>query len=219
MPHLDPVEQIEKRKGSPLTEMEASHLLRRIASARLWVDQYAGDEEKTQLQTELPARAQELSHSQRAFLHLLADELAGNGDGEPVPWEDDALQGKIFEVARMTPLEQALAFKALYRVLLDRESGPKAGNLLAFLDRDFVVTRCRELPVHKEAFWRESAVTFEALEQWMSQQRDKITATHWKAEMHGGTAAIELTIEMKDGKRQLKRVLLKGLPSMTLHFA
>lgn len=212
MPHLDPIEQIEKRKGSALTELERRHLARRIAAARQWVDHYAADEEKTQLQTTLPARSNELGHVQRAFLHQLADTLSGRTGEDPVPWEDDVLQAKIFEVARMTPIEQALAFKALYGVLLDRESGPKAGNLLAFLDRDFVVARCRELLVDKEAFWRESAISLGALEQWLTQHKDKVAATQWRPEMHNGTASIEFTIEMKDGKRQLKRVLLEGTP-------
>ena len=79
-------------------------------------------------------------------------------------WEDDILQAKIFEVARMTPLDQASAFKAIYRVLLDRESGPKAGNLLAFLSPEFVVSRFRELPFERVEFWRETAVAMSDLE-------------------------------------------------------
>ncbi|MES2570361.1 MAG: lysine--tRNA ligase, partial [Verrucomicrobiota bacterium] len=37
MPHLDVVEQMEKRKGSPLSAIERRHLDQRIASARFWV--------------------------------------------------------------------------------------------------------------------------------------------------------------------------------------
>src|SRR4029078_2911915 len=118
MPHLDVAEQIAKRKGAPLSERESRHLAQPIASAREWVERYAAEEEKTRLQTELPARANELTQTQRAFLHKLGDALAS------APWEDEALQAKIFEAARLTPLEQSAAFKAIYRVLLDRDSGP-----------------------------------------------------------------------------------------------
>jgi lysyl-tRNA synthetase class 1 len=55
------------------------------------------------------------------------------------------LQGKIFEIAKALPIECPVAFKAIYRVLLDRDSGPKAGNLLAFLKPEFVVNRFNEL--------------------------------------------------------------------------
>jgi lysyl-tRNA synthetase class 1 len=201
------VKEIEKRKGTPLTEVERRHLDERIASAREWVAKYATEHEKTHLQLTLPNRAQELSETQRAFLHRLADALP-----ETV-WEENALQSKIFETARLTPLEQALAFKAIYRVLLDRDSGPKAGNLLAFLDPGFVVPRFRELPVVKPAFWRESATTEEQLRCWLEEHHDKIANRSWSTLMEGSVAVFELMIEMKDGKKELKRLLVEGTPA------
>ena len=204
MPHLDPVREIEKRKGSPLTAIERRHLDARIASAKIWVENYAGEEEKTRLQETLPARAQELTQTQRAFLHGLADALPA------CAWGDDALQAKIFEVARMTPVEQPVAFKGIYRVLLDREAGPKAGNLLAFLERDFVVARFRELAFDKLAFWRESAVPMDALEKWIVKETDKIASRDAQLFIDGGVTANEFTFTMKDGKRLLKRVMVDG---------
>ena len=204
MPHLDPVKEIEKRKGAPLTAIERRHLDQRIASAKIWVENYASEEEKTRLQETLPARAQELTHTQRAFLQNLAHALPETA------WEDNALQSKVFEVARMTPIEQPVAFKAIYRVLLDREAGPKAGNLLAFLDRDFAIARFRELACDKLAFWRESAVTMEALEKWITKETDKIESRDSQLVIEGGVSANEFTFTMKDGKRMLKRTLVDG---------
>jgi lysyl-tRNA synthetase, class I len=204
MPHLDTVAQITKRKGSPLTEVERRQLDQRIASARLWVENYASEEEKTRLQETLPARAHELTAAQRAFLHLLAAGLRGT------VWEDDALQAKVFETARLTPIEQPVAFKAIYRVLLDREAGPKAGNLLAFLDREYVIARFQELPFAKLTYWRETAVSEADLEKWFTQNAEKIAGKTWTTEMEGDVAAFEILVEMKDGKRQLKRVLVQG---------
>jgi lysyl-tRNA synthetase class 1 len=206
MPHLDVLAQIEKRKGGPLTALERRHLDQRIAAAKVWVESYASEEEKTRLQETLPARAAELSQSQRAFLQGLANLLT------ETPWEDDALQTRIFEVGRLTPIEQPLAFKAIYRVLLDREAGPKAGNLLAFLDPAFVVARFQELPLDKLAFWRESAITVEAFEAWHTQQREKIAGISWDTQMEGSVASFEATVTMLDGKRQLKRILIEGQP-------
>ena len=204
LPHLDPVKEIEKRKGAPLTAIERRHLDQRIASAKIWVENYASEEEKTRLQETLPARAQELTHTQRAFLQNLAAALP------ETPWEDNALQAKVFEVARMTPIEQPAAFKAIYRVLLDREAGPKAGNLLAFLDCDFVVTRFRELTFDKLEFWRESGITMDALEAWMTKEADKIASHESQLGVEGGATANEMTFTMKDGKRLLKRVVVEG---------
>ena len=204
MPHLDTVTEIEKRAGRPLTAIERHHLDQRIASARLWVENYASEEEKTRLQDTLPARALELTAVQRAFLHDLAAALPDTA------WEDDALQAKIFEVARLTPIEQPVAFKAIYRVLLDREAGPKAGNLLAFLDRDFVIARCRELAFERVELWRQSATTPEDLEKWLAQQREKIASSTWTSAMEGSVAVFEIIYTLHDGKRQLKRLLVEG---------
>lgn len=204
MPHLDAVEEISRRAGRPLSEIERRHLDARIASAQVWVERYASEEEKTKLQDTLPARAEELTQTQRAFLQHLAAALPG------AAWEDDALQSKIFEVARTTPIEQPLAFKALYRVLLDREAGPKAGNLLAFLDRDFVTRRLTELPCDEAAFWRESAIPMPELEAWMEKEKAEIASQDSQLIVAGDLTANEFTFQMADGKRVLRRVLAEG---------
>ena len=204
MPHLDAVREIEKRAGRPLTEVERRHLDARIAAAKVWVERYAADEEKTRLQETLPSRAADLTQTQRAFLHALADALPAT------QWQDDALQAKVFEVARLTPIEQPAAFKAIYRVLLDREAGPKAGNLLAFLDPTFVIPRFRELPSDKLACWRETAIPMPELEQWMEKEREKIESHTSQLIVEGAVSVNEFTFVLKDGKRLLKRVLADG---------
>ena len=204
MPHLDPVKEISRRKGSPLTESERRHLDQRIASAKLWVENYASEEEKTRLQEILPARAQELTAAQRAFLHRLAAVLP------ETPWEDDALQARVFETARLTPIEQPVAFKAIYRVLLDREAGPKAGNLLAFLEPQYVIGRFQELPFDQIDYWRETAVSMPELEAWMEKEREKIASHTSQLVVEGAVSANEFTFELKDGKRLLKRVVVDG---------
>lgn len=204
MPHLDAVTEITKRKGAPLTDIERRHLDQRIFSAKTWVETYATEEEKTKLQETLPARAEELTAAQRAFLHRAADALP------ETQWDDDSLQTKIFEVARLTPIDQPVAFKAIYRVLLDREQGPKAGNLLAFLERDFVIKRFRELSYDKLEYWRQTATSEEDLAKWITQQGEKIAGSTWTTAVEGSVAAFDITYTLKDGKRQLKRVLLEG---------
>ena len=204
MPHLDPVKELEKRMGPPLSDADRRHLEARIQSAREWVENFAAEDEKTRIQDTLPTRAEELTQTQRAFLHALAEVLPDT------PWEDDALQTKIFDVARMTPVEQPLAFKSLYRVLLDKTAGPKAGNLLAFLDRDFVIRRCREVALSIPAFWQESATNPEQLAKWQSEQGEKIVAQSEEIHTEGAWVAKELTFTMADGKRLKKRLLSGG---------
>ena len=211
MPHLDTVAEVEKRVGRPLTPVERKHLDARIHAAQVWVERFAAEEEKTRLQAMLPKRAEELNQVQRAFLHALADALVVEVAGAPeTPWEDDALQAKIFEVARLTPIDQPVAFKAIYRVLLDREAGPKAGNLLAFLEKEFVVKRFRELPFDKHVFWRESAISMGEFETWIEKEKEKIASQSSAVTVDGPLVVNEFTFMLKDGKCLLKRVMAEG---------
>ena len=75
--------------------------------------------------------------TQRRFLGELAAAF------ETIAWEPDAIQGAIFDATRSTPIDAPDGFAALYVTFLGRPSGPKAGPLLSFLDRAFVVDRLR----------------------------------------------------------------------------
>ena len=202
MPHLDIVKELERRKGSPFTELERKHLELRIRAARYWVENYASEEEKTRLQETLPARAQELTQAQRAFLQTLAAKLP------ETPWEGDALQVCVFNAARLTPIDQPAAFKAIYRVLLDRENGPKAGNFLSFLDRKFVEQRFRELVVDKAAFWKETALDEAGLQQWLGKERANISSVIARCDAAQDSGVVELQASMSDGKTHCKRLLV-----------
>ncbi len=194
MPHLNAAAELEKRKGAPFTELDKRHLDLRIRAARYWLENYATEEEKTRLQETLPARAEELSAAQRGFLHIFAKLLAG------VEWKEAALQVCVFDAARLTPISQPEAFKAIYRVLLDRDSGPKAGNLLSFLDRDFVARRCAEPPLDERAFWEETAISREACDQWLA--REKPASITRRVEPGRG---VEILATMPDGKVHCRR--------------
>ncbi|MCE0522862.1 MAG: lysine--tRNA ligase [Methylacidiphilales bacterium] len=205
MPHLDAVKELEKRKSSPFTELERKHLDLRIRAAKYWLEHYATEEEKTRLQETLPARAAELSAAQRGFLHILAEQL------RDATWQDEALQIAVFNAARLTPIDQPAAFKAVYRVLLDRESGPKAGNLLSFLDREFVIRRFNEAPWNEREFLEATGLTAGAFERWLMSEKAKIvsiSARYKSIDNEVGTSYVEFLMVMTDGKNHCRRVLL-----------
>jgi lysyl-tRNA synthetase class 1 len=191
MPHVNVVAEIEKRKGAPLTAVEKTHLDARIRAARYWIDRIASDEERMVLQGELPARAAELSQAQRGFLRRLA---AAVKEG---PWAEDALQAKVFDTARRTPIAQAPAFQAVYRVFLDKAQGPPAGALMAVLPRDFVLARLTALPSDEDAFWAETAVTGAELRAVLEKEREKIAKVSGAVVVPGRA---EIEVAHKDGK-------------------
>ena len=205
MPHLDAIHELEKRKGAPFTDLDKKHLDLRIRAAKYWLEHYATEEEKTKLQDTLPVRAEDLSEAQRGFLHYLALALK---DAE---WKDDALQITVFNAARLTPIDQPHAFRAIYRVLLDRESGPKAGNLLSFLDRAFVLKRLNEVPYNERDFLSETGLSVEAFEQFASLEKGKITsmrALYRPIPSDPGNSVVEFAIVTSDGKNHARRVPL-----------
>ena len=216
LPHLDLSGEIEKRKGAALTAIERQQLERRSQAARYWLKHYASPEERIVLQDRLPERAAELTASQRAFLHQLAARLPD------IPQDDNALQAALFDTARLTPLAPARAFQAIYRTLLDRDSGPKAGNLLAFLDRDFLLHRFRELPYEQATFWDETSISREEFDAWLTKHRDQNKRITTEAKLlpplplgegrgEGASSrlgVVECVVELDDNRTHMQRVRL-----------
>jgi lysyl-tRNA synthetase class 1 len=205
MPHLDAIRELEKRKGAPFTELDRKHLDLRMRAAKYWLEHYATEEEKTRLQETLPARAGELATTQRGFLHILEEQL------HAATWQDEALQIAVFNAARLTPIDQPSAFKAIYRVLLDRESGPKAGNLLSFLDREFVLRRLNEVPWSELEFLEATGLSAGGFERWVASEKAKIVSIAAKYRVLSDaqeSSIVEFSMAMSDGKTHCRRVLL-----------
>lgn len=215
LPHLELAAEVVKRKGASLTAVEERCLARRVSSAQYWLDHYARDDERLRVQQNLPSRALNLSHVQKAYLHRLSMALVG------VQWSDDVLQAAVFDAARCTPLSSAAAFEAIYTAFLDRSSGPRAGSLLACLDGRFVAERLTEMPFSLVQFWIDSGDSLESFELWLSGHREGISiqafAFHFlmtaidipqaEGETHGlaGIGVVECDYVTAEGRRALRR--------------
>ena len=126
-------------KGAPLSAVDLEILREREVAARRWLETYAPDDARIRIQPTLPAAADELDTAQRAFLRALADDARTGEGGLGAGWQET-----IFRVAKDLELPPGRAFEALYRAFLGRTSGPRAGWLLASLDRPFVIARLDE---------------------------------------------------------------------------
>jgi len=78
----------------------------------------------------------ELDVDQRDFLARLSNDAE-----REAPADGEAWQNLIFTVAQQRELPARRAFEAIYRAFLGRPNGPRAGWLLASLDRGFVYER------------------------------------------------------------------------------
>ena len=198
LPHIDIYEKAEQTKGSKLTEIETENLNLRINSAKYWLENYATEEEKIIIQDKLPARASELNPTQKAFLQNYAKLISKTN------WSEDELQQAIFNAARITPIPVKLSFQAIYRVLLDSDKGPKAGNLIAYMDKDFIINRLNELDFDKNEFWQQTAISQADYDKWLSQNKDKLVETK---ENKLSENINEFIVSLNDGKTYMKRVL------------
>lgn len=136
MPHLSLAVEAEKLKGAALTADESRALDERAQYARYWLSTYAPPEFKYKLQVLLPAFS--LTAVQKQALSALHDYLAkGVRSG-------DEVHLRLHELKTEIPIAPKELFQALYRIFLNRDSGPKAGWFLAGLPHDLVVKRLRE---------------------------------------------------------------------------
>jgi lysyl-tRNA synthetase class 1 len=138
-PAVDVAERVATEKGAPLIAREEEILSERIAAARSWLEAYAPDRARIEVHATLPEAVADLDPSARSYLAALAATAEREG-----PASGDAWQAAIFAVAADLGLAPGVAFGAIYRAFLGRPGGPRAGWLLASLDRTFVTRRLRE---------------------------------------------------------------------------
>lgn len=137
MPGVDIARELARDKGGDLSEADRRELDLRLADARRWLRTYAPESQRFEVQPTLPATARELTPEQRRFLAALVAEVERAPDGE-------ALHAAIHALKAAMGLAPKVAFGAIYRAFLGKDSGPQAGWFLAALDRAFVVQRLRE---------------------------------------------------------------------------
>lgn len=136
MSHLSLAEEAARVKGSALSEEETRALQTRAEYAKFWLATYAPEEFKYELQKEM--LDVELSDTQKKALAALLKYLS---EGECTGEE---LHLRLHEMKTGIPIQPKELFQALYRIFLNRESGPKAGWFLAGLPRDFVTKRLHQ---------------------------------------------------------------------------
>jgi lysyl-tRNA synthetase class 1 len=141
VPRLNIQDEVVQRSPQPLNEYDQEIINQRIAAAQLWLQDYADEEEKLVLYLEqVPEKANDFNAEQVAYLQKLMENL------QNIPnWEAEELQTIIFSTTKELGIQQPVAFKALYLSFLNKEKGPKAGGLLSYLEKYFVVSRLQDV--------------------------------------------------------------------------
>jgi lysyl-tRNA synthetase, class I len=140
IPGIDVRARVEAEKGSALTTDESADLEVRLAAVRRWLEAYAPERALIEIKRDaLPVEVELLRPEQRGVLRSLTEVAHGEAVSSGEQW-----QAAIFAVAQEHGVDAKAAFNALYLAFLGRPNGPRAGWLLASLERDFVIRRLTE---------------------------------------------------------------------------
>jgi lysyl-tRNA synthetase, class I len=128
--------QMLRRGGYEEAAGDPDKLARDLYYARNWAAEWAPESMRLGLldPAESEQAAAALDDEQREYLRDVSEKLRPEMDGE-------AIQGVLYSTAIERGLKPKRAFAAVYRVLLGKTSGPKAGPFIAGLTLDQVSQR------------------------------------------------------------------------------
>jgi lysyl-tRNA synthetase class 1 len=139
MPHMNLEGEMERLKGSALTDADKKEIAIRAACAKFWLLKYAAEEFKFTLQSTLPESVSDFSSEQKTALRKIHEYVQSN---ETLLGEN--LHTTLHEIRKESGLDAKTFFGAIYQSFLAKDSGPKAGWFLSVLDRAFLLKRLAE---------------------------------------------------------------------------
>ncbi len=133
----DPDEVLKALKRSGYDVSHRDEILARAEYARRWLDRFAPQDAKFELQESLPDEAKDLSEGQKKALAALANSLKEGMSGEEI-------HQLLYTIKDQFGLEPKDMFEAIYLALLGKPRGPRAGWFLSALDTEFLRQRFQE---------------------------------------------------------------------------
>ena len=121
---------------SMLNKISDSELGKWVNYARVWIEKYAPESEKFLVQESSPD-VSNLTPDQKKYLEEVADRLELGQDAEKI-------QEVIYNTSKELGVASKDAFKAIYTSLLGKDHGPRAADLIASLEIEFVKKRFRD---------------------------------------------------------------------------
>jgi lysyl-tRNA synthetase class 1 len=118
---------------SDITDADLKRLKVRVDCIKYWLDGFAPENVKFSIQDSIPADI-EITDAEKAYFKALRAKLA---DCE---WNADAINAAVTDTAKDS-IGNKGAFKAMYRILIGKNMGPRLGPFLASMDRQFVLGR------------------------------------------------------------------------------
>lgn len=129
------IEIIKRTEHAEQVEADIDVIMQELQFIDKWLDTWAPEEAKFALREDISDL--ELSDAQQSLLKTLADKVRTAPDDADGNWFHQA----IYELKDETGLSPKEMFTTLYTVLINQESGPRAGWFLSILPRDWLIER------------------------------------------------------------------------------
>ena len=114
------------------SKKDISYVKERLSFAKKWVDEFAEEQYKFKLQEKVPSGLS-LSEHQKKALHKIANLLEEND------YNEKSLFNEFYNVSKELGLKPEEFFKAAYRVLLNKERGPKLAPFILALGKERII--------------------------------------------------------------------------------
>ena len=122
---------------SNATEDDMKRLKMRIQTTKYWLDKFAPEQVKFSIQDKVPEGV-ELSAEEKDFFAKLAAAF------EPMDWNVDAINKTFQEIAKPHAIGTKGAYKAMYKILINKNEGPRLAQFIGSMDKAFVLGRLKE---------------------------------------------------------------------------
>ncbi|HEY8999361.1 MAG TPA: lysine--tRNA ligase [Candidatus Saccharimonadales bacterium] len=131
------LEVIKRTEYAKVAEEDAEIIKRELRFIDSWLQKRAPEDVKFALAPQVDVS--EFSEQEQTFLKKLGDKVAAAPADADGAWFHDA----IYEFKDETGVSPKELFATLYRVLINKSSGPRAGWFLSILPRDWLIARLK----------------------------------------------------------------------------
>ncbi|MCL2786292.1 MAG: lysine--tRNA ligase [Methanomassiliicoccaceae archaeon] len=138
---VDGIIGILKRNGdfNDASDSDLARLDRRIECVRFWLNSFAPDQVKFSVSKGMPDVR--LSDDEKEYLVMLLSSLSAS------EWNAESIHNIVSEAGKNSKIGTKGGFQVLYKILINRTSGPRLGHFLATMEKDFVIGRIKEASV------------------------------------------------------------------------
>lgn len=129
------LEVIKRTEHGQLADKESEIIKHELQFIDSWLEKRAPDDVRFSLVKQVDAA--DFTEAEKTFLQTLADKIAN----APADADGTWFHERIYELKDGSGLQPKEMFSALYRALIGKTSGPRAGWFLSILPRDWLLAR------------------------------------------------------------------------------